>query len=350
MAQDTRGLVVWFGGILALGVVLLGIAPPACAPAVVDQLQDPNAVAAESSAAGEALAAELAEVRDKLQARQRELEDLRTDLDVNFREMLQHDIPELADPALDDWTRTTLLREWVAEHVDVELEKTLDYEAAGLYSDHPGEVMANFFADRGGVWCAGFAHALLRIYELFDIPCYYFAFGWPDAETHVTHAVTLVEIEHEGEQRIVVQDPYLNLTLADAAGAPLDIRDMLRLLKQGEHERIQVRQATVRETDVLWDPQPVPITDSWVFHGEDPNAVVPVEILADGRVRYETTLSFEKFEQGYFPLRGIAAHMQELGHPPRLIYLYLYPFALKHSNYTDDPGLLTELHTIAGTN
>jgi len=62
-------------------------------------------------------------------------------------------------------------------------------------------------------------------------------YGWPGGCTHV---ITLVEIEHKGKRFITLQDPFLNMTVADRKGNPLDYRKLISQLHNKNFGAIDV--------------------------------------------------------------------------------------------------------------
>ena len=55
----------------------------------------------------------------------------------------------------------------------------------------------------------------------------------------IIHSVVLVDINFHGTQRLIIQDPYLNLTYRDPEQAPIDFLDfLLAALNRKEFEHI----------------------------------------------------------------------------------------------------------------
>ncbi|HZU35612.1 MAG TPA: hypothetical protein VFA18_06885, partial [Gemmataceae bacterium] len=147
-----------------------------------------------------------------------------------LRQRVSRDCPAIDDPALDDWSRVCLLRQWAWQHIPwCSRSLLLDQKPAiSLYCrDAPG-VFAYLLSDSGGVWCGGAAYALAKLYELYGYPAWTYDYGLPEVMTHVT---TVVRIQLRGQRMLVVQDPTFNLTYTAPNGMPLDLATLLKQLR-----------------------------------------------------------------------------------------------------------------------
>jgi len=131
-------------------------------------------------------------------------------------------IPELASPSLTDAEATTLLRQWAAGWIDTSSKGLLLEEH--YWQQDIDSLYQRFEANDGGVFCGGTAWTLMRLYDAFGLESWTYNAG---PEPGMTHVVTLVRTGGS----IIVQDAYANYTLTDRSGNPLDIRNVLALLR-----------------------------------------------------------------------------------------------------------------------
>lgn len=129
------------------------------------------------------------------------------------------------------------LREWIYANTVVSAPMR-QIDCDGDTDDNSVEKRA-FLLQRSsdGFYCGDVARVATRVYHKFGIPAFDINIGLPDSRT--THVVNIVPFFHpDGRVIFTVQDAYLDYTLIDARGAPLDWRDVVTRLVGGRHEDI----------------------------------------------------------------------------------------------------------------
>jgi len=154
-----------------------------------------------------------------------------------LKEVITEAYPQL-ETDISEYEEVCILREWAASVIDCSdypLLLSVRYSDLGSWSAY--DIYRAFQNDLGGAWCADSALFLIKVYQLFGFEAYYASWG---TTLSVTHAVTLVSINHEGRQILSIQDAYFNFTYEDVNGEPMDYFDMLRLLKEKRDDEIEV--------------------------------------------------------------------------------------------------------------
>jgi hypothetical protein len=219
---------------------------------------------------------------------------------------------------LSPWEATSRIRDWAHANTDIATAHyLLDEEPAFQYyrRDAP-EIFAAFFEDRGGVWCGGAAHALQQLYRLFGFRASTVDFGAPGVFTHV---VTLVTVRVGGVERVVVQDPHLNLTYVRQSRQPYDYFDLLGTLAAGEHEAVHPVRGRRTDREVLVHPQD---DEAGFLHTVDFRDR-PLRTLPNGVRKYRSRLSPGTVETAFGP--RVRAFLSAQGRPADMAYLLLYP-------------------------
>jgi hypothetical protein len=161
-----------------------------------------------------------------------------------------------------------------------------------------------------------------------------------------SHVVTLVKIEHRGEQRIIVQDAYFNLTLIDEmTREPLEYLQLVRRLAAREHESIAVHSPDYRDVP-QWPATLMPAEDrkgkSAAEIAAGPYFWVMEEAFAcedhpNGMLTFVSPRRLDKFlarrchDAAGNEINDLAWLMEQ-GHPPEILYLFLYPLGFQGPN------------------
>src|SRR5215217_2023371 len=83
-------------------------------------------------------------------------------------------------------------------------------------------------------------------YRLFGCKAYQYSFGFKDKPyQRFIHSITLVEINFHGAKRLIIQDPYLNLTYRNKEREPIDFFEFLSLIKQKRYGDIIMDSASL---------------------------------------------------------------------------------------------------------
>lgn len=91
-----------------------------------------------------------------------------------------------------------------------------------------------FSRDEGGVKCQGAAHYLYLKYREAGYKSYVIGFG----NRYYTHAMTLVQVFHDGMSKYVIQDPSFDISYVDKAGNPLHVHEIVAMLRERRAEEI----------------------------------------------------------------------------------------------------------------
>lgn len=259
-----------------------------------------------------------------------------------LRAKVYAEYPQLADGKLDDFSRVCLIRQWAWSHTPIAASASnlLDNRSdIDWWHLDAAATFKLFEQDRGGVFCGGTAVALQRLYESFGYTAWTVDSG--DSKSYATHVVTLVRIKVDQRPVLCVQDAYFNLTYVDrASGRALDYFEMLGRLSRGQHEsvrtvvadyhKIPVRPVTiVAAKDVANRPAKDIASACWSVQAGD----YTVSTLADGSLKFVSPRDVGKFlgqlchtrdGRPAWYLKWLVAQ----GHPPQIMYLYLYPLGI----------------------
>jgi hypothetical protein len=141
-----------------------------------------------------------------------------------------------------DFARTTHLREYVGQLLDVgrpDRNAKETYGSVDFESYEPAEFFPLYRANKLPANCGYTTYFYIKLLQTFGYKAYQYSFGFtePPYERFI-HSVALVEIRTDEDSRLVVQDPYLNLTYRTRDGEPVDFIDFLSMIKTGQSERI----------------------------------------------------------------------------------------------------------------
>ncbi|HSB82309.1 MAG TPA: hypothetical protein VLM91_26330 [Candidatus Methylomirabilis sp.] len=236
-----------------------------------------------------------------------------------LRELITRE-SSLRGEGLTDWEIVNRLREWAHANILVSTPSNLldQDKSFEFYNRNAGEIFAAFFRDRGGVWCGGAAYALMEVYGLFGFQASMIDYGKPGVMTHV---VTLVKIKYDGMEKMVIQDPTLNVTYATRDDAPYDYFQLLTVLMRHQHERIRILPGIHGTGNVLVAPGDERFAVDYAVEAGSQ----PIQMLQNGVRKYRSKLSFESFERRFG--EGIRVFLRKERHPGKTLYLLLYPLA-----------------------
>jgi hypothetical protein len=232
-------------------------------------------------------------------------------------------IPELSKPGVTDAEATTLLRRWAAGWIDIASSRKLVIEE-NYWKQDIDSLFRRFNANDRGVFCAGTAWTLMRLYNAFGLDSWIFNVGI--RKSALTHVVTLVR----AGGKIIVQDAYANYTLTDRRGRPLDIRRVLELLKDRRAEDVVRRGGTTSKdilvtTDELSRIRKRKIED-WPW-GRVSNLSNCGEIRKGVSRCSVPNVSFGRL-RSWSHWNNVTRHLRRDGLPPQFLYLMTYPLGL----------------------
>ena len=238
-----------------------------------------------------------------------------------LKERIDKDLPALNEH-ISDFEKVNLLREWAYANIDISSTKALLAQDNNyLFNSNNGYLLFSAFSeDRGGVWCYGAAIALMRLYIAYGFNASILDYGKLGVMTHV---VTLVKINHDRRQRMVIQDATFNLTYVDPDGVPYDYHEFVKVLKKRQRDKIRVLQSHSKSGDFLLHPGDV-IRDYNHIIAEDAK---PILVMDNGIQKYRSELSLQSFNNKFGP--RINKFLIKKGYSGDPIYLFL--FSVKNS-------------------
>src|ERR1700744_3574451 len=115
-----------------------------------------------------------------------------------------------------DLSKTTFLREYVGGLIDLgQLDdatktfyKSVDFESFDVAQFYP-----RFHAHSLAAECGITTFFYIKLLQAFGFSAYQYSFGFTEQPyTRFIHSVVLVDIAFEGRRRLIIQDPYLDLS------------------------------------------------------------------------------------------------------------------------------------------
>ncbi|MCG8588796.1 MAG: hypothetical protein MJE66_05850 [Proteobacteria bacterium] len=159
--------------------------------------------------------------------------------DYWLTETMRASVPSLSRSDTGDWEKVNAIRDWAYGQIPRAEPDTL---LETIYPDRRSlGAAAELYLNRegvGGHYCGGTAQLLAKLYHRVGLEAYTYDMG--TTEGNLSHVVTLVRIDHEGQPLVVVQDAYLNFTLT-VGEKPLGFRHLIELLADDRLEEISVR-------------------------------------------------------------------------------------------------------------
>jgi len=157
-----------------------------------------------------------------------------------------------------DFEKTTFLRQYVGGLIDIgrpddrtrHLHQSVNFEnfdAAEFYPRFRGHSLP--------AECGITTFFYIKLLQAFGFKAYQYSFGFTEKPyARFIHSIVLVKIDFQGTQRLIIQDPYLDLTYRNPEGAPIDFFDFLAALKRKDFEHIVMDASSV--TTSLQVPEP----------------------------------------------------------------------------------------------
>lgn len=137
-----------------------------------------------------------------------------------------------------EWKNVNTIREWVSTHTPSSSDNLIIQDK--LWKNSPYEMYLKFSLQQGGVNCAGYSYALMKLYREFGYKAFSYHSGRLDAFNHV---ITLVEITYKGEKRLVIEDATFDATYIDDNMDPYDFFTFLELLQKKRYTSIHIIQS-----------------------------------------------------------------------------------------------------------
>lgn len=158
---------------------------------------------------------------------------LRPETGDPFEERLRREAPAAFEGS--EWERTTALRDWAYQQIDVAGDPE-SYDRRGFEGRDPAEIFADFDEDQVGVLCGNAAISLRNLYHRFGYPAWALDVGVPGEFTHV---VTLVQIDGG---RIVLHDPFYGGDFGNR-----DVREVIAAARAGDLPEFDTAELPARE-------------------------------------------------------------------------------------------------------
>jgi len=157
-----------------------------------------------------------------------------------------------------DYQKTTFLREYVGGLIDVGRldDRTKHfYQSLTFESFDPVEFYPKFLGHSLAAECGITTFYYIKLLQAFGFKAYQYSFGFTEHpyERYI-HSVVLVDISYQGTKRLIVQDPYLDLTYRDSDDRPMDFFDFLLALERKEFGRIVIDASSVNTSLLVPDP------------------------------------------------------------------------------------------------
>ena len=148
-----------------------------------------------------------------------------------------------------DFEKTTFLRQYVGGLIDLGLpdDRTRHmYDSVSFENFNLAEYYLKFRSHSLSAECGVTTFFYIKLLQTFGFKAYQYSFGFTEPSyARFIHSVVLVNIDFRGTQRLIIQDPYLDLTYRDPEGAPIDFFDFLAALKNKEFGRIVMEPSSV---------------------------------------------------------------------------------------------------------
>jgi hypothetical protein len=100
-------------------------------------------------------------------------------------------------------------------------------------------IFLKFYFKYGGVDCAGYSYALMKLYKEFGYRAFSYHSGRLDAFNHV---ITLVEIKYKGNKRLIIQDATFDAEYLNEKGEPYDFFRFINILQTKEYRHVKIIQ------------------------------------------------------------------------------------------------------------
>jgi hypothetical protein len=159
-----------------------------------------------------------------------------------------------------DLDKTTFLRAYTGELIDIGLpddQTNQFYQSIDFQSFNLAKFYAMFKQDKVPAACGITSYFYIKLLQAFGFKAYQYSFGFKQAPyQRFIHSVALVDIDYKGARRLIIQDPYLDLTFRNQDQEPIDFFDFLTRLKQRRYNGIVMDPSSVNTSLLVPDPSP----------------------------------------------------------------------------------------------
>jgi len=296
-------------------------------------------------------------------------ENISSDVSQYTSAMLENVIaseyPEINNQNITDWEKVNILRDWAYEHTDY---PNVSIQTSGkilnaipeshFYQKEAPEIYSIYLNDQGAVVCSGSAYSLERLYEMYGYKSYFVNLGDPIVANQTSHAITLVQINHNGKPLLSVEDAYFDYTIVDKEKNPIDFFEIVKLLRNERFSDIEVQYGTKKPCDVINNKSEAnafiqnskivanPLSDyNWTVLQNNSTVELP-----DGLVKMKIQKDLEKYDNSmrdYHKNSIIKSPYYNETFPA--LSLYKYPFSITR-NANPDNTLLKKMECITNNN
>ena len=157
-----------------------------------------------------------------------------------------------------DFEKTTYLREYVGGLIDIGRpdDRTRHlYQSVNLENFDATEFFPRFRGHSLPAECGITTFFYIKLLQAFGYKAYQYSFGFTEQPyARFIHSVVLVNIDFRGTRRLIIQDPYLDLSYRDPEGAPIDFLDFLAALHSKEYRHVVMDTSSVATSLQVPDP------------------------------------------------------------------------------------------------
>lgn len=236
-----------------------------------------------------------------------------------------------------DFEKTTFLREYVGTLIDIGRP---DDEARSLYpADFDSVDLAQLYElfkqHTLPAECGLTSLFYIKLLHAFEFNAYQYSFGFTKKPyDNFIHSVALVDIGSTGRKRVIIQDPYCNLTYRTRDGEPIEFFDFLHAIKGRRYQDI-VMDSPALATSFL-------VSDASVYNpylDEASKALMAATLaLDDGSMakRIPITRSYANLMQS--PAYNFEAAFAQTLHQHGFAEPFLYAYTLRATEMVGSSG------------
>jgi hypothetical protein len=157
-----------------------------------------------------------------------------------------------------DFENTVSLREYVGALIGIGCPDTKSdtlYRSVDFRSFRLATFYTLFKDRRLQAACGITTFFYIKLLHEFDFAAYQYSFGFKSEPfRRLIHSVVLVQIVFRGSKRLIIQDPYFNLTYRTNSGDPMDFFEFLAAIRNRDYNLITVDSPALAAYLRLTDP------------------------------------------------------------------------------------------------
>lgn len=266
--------------------------------------------------------------------------------------------PALSDASLSDFEKTNLLRDWAYANTVFGEDCFSDYyKPENSTIQNFVSLTEKFQNFELSAYCGGVSIYLALVYNVFGYEAMSLdsAVFSEDNMAMCSHVVTLCKIlDGNQDEKWIVQDATFNRTYVDADGTPLDIFELLNMLKEERDEDIYYIFGNTQGRRVVSSTYPdiaVPESSATLEPNTFMQAYYP-SLSNEPDMINDRYFVFRDMRQPSAYQRSVQSILNNTlgkrGYPPKADYLYLFPVGLYSIGYVSPPAItLSQLQAFA---